>query len=141
VTCRIYTEQPGGIRHDAYTEVMNALAGRPFAVVRITEQGEMIVSVAVPIQRYRAVLGACCLSTQGGDIDKIVRAERFAMIRVFAVAVIVNIILSVRSCRHHRQPAAPSVCRRRRVACAGLLRCARKSPISRIARTRSAIFR
>jgi two-component system sensor histidine kinase ChvG len=90
----IYTEQPGG-SGTAYSEVMSALAGGRSQVVRISTQGEMIVSVAVPIQRYRAVLGVLQLSTQGGDIDKIVRAERFAMIRVFAVAVIVNIILSV----------------------------------------------
>ena len=42
----------------------------------MTEQGEQIVSVAVPIQRFRAVLGVLMLSTQGGDIDKIVHAER-----------------------------------------------------------------
>jgi len=55
---------------------------------------EMIVSVAVPVQRFRAVLGVLQLSTQGGAIDEIIRAERLAMFRVFAVAVIVNVILS-----------------------------------------------
>ncbi|WP_246272829.1 sensor histidine kinase [Oricola thermophila] len=90
----VYTEQPGG-SGTAYSEVMSALAGGRSQVVRVSSQGEMIVSVAVPIQRYRAVLGVLQLSTQGGDIDKIVRAERFAMMRVFAVAVLVNIILSV----------------------------------------------
>ncbi len=90
----LYTEQPGG-SGTAYSEVMSALAGGRSQIVRISQQGEMIVSVAVPIQRYRAVLGVLQLSTQGGDIDKIVRAERFAMLRVFGVAVIVNIILSV----------------------------------------------
>jgi len=39
--------------------------------VRVSKQGEQIVSVAVPIQRYRAVLGVLQLSTQGGDIDQI----------------------------------------------------------------------
>ena len=74
---------------------MSALAGGRSQIVRISEQGELIVSVAVPVQRFRAVLGVLQLSTQGGDIDKIVKAERFAMMRVFAVAVIVNIILSI----------------------------------------------
>ena len=90
----IYTEQPGG-SGTAYSEVMGALAGGRSRVVRVTEHGEMIVSVAVPIQRFRAVLGVLQLSTQGGDIDKIVQAERYAMMRVFLVAVIVNIILSL----------------------------------------------
>jgi two-component system sensor histidine kinase ChvG len=35
-----------------------------------------IVSVAVPIQRGRTVRGALLLSTQEGDIDKIIAAER-----------------------------------------------------------------
>ena len=90
----VYTEQPGG-SGTGYSEVMSALAGGRSQIVRISEQGELIVSVAVPVQRFRAVLGVLQLSTQGGDIDKIVKAERFAMMRVFAVAVIVNIILSI----------------------------------------------
>jgi len=90
----VYTEQPGG-SGTAYSEVMAALAGGRSQIVRISPQGELIVSVAVPIQRFRAVLGVLQLSTQGGDIDKIVKAERFAMMRVFGVAVIVNIILSI----------------------------------------------
>jgi two-component system, OmpR family, sensor histidine kinase ChvG len=90
----VYTEQPGG-SGTAYSEVMSALAGGRSQIVRISEHGELIVSVAVPIQRFRAVLGVLQLSTQGGDIDNIVEAERFAMMRVFAVAVLVNIILSL----------------------------------------------
>ncbi len=90
----LYREQPGGTG-TAYPEVMDALAGERKQIVRISEQGEMIVSVAVPVQRFRAVLGVLQLSTQGGDIDAIVRAERFAMFRVFAVAVVVNVILSM----------------------------------------------
>ena len=90
----VYREQPGGSGTN-YPEVMRALAGGRQQIVRVSEQGEMIVSVAVPVQRFRAVLGVLQLSTQGGDIDKIVEAERFAMFRVFAVAVVVNIILSL----------------------------------------------
>lgn len=90
----VYREQPGGTGA-LYPEVMGALTGGRSQIVRVSEQGEMIVSVAVPVQRFRAVLGVLQLSTQGGDIDKIVAAERTAMFRVFAVAVMVNIILSM----------------------------------------------
>lgn len=90
----IYKEQPGG-NGSAFPEVMNALTGSPGAVVRISEQGEQIVSVAVPIQRFRAVLGVLMLNTQGGDIDKIVAAERKAILRVFGVAALVNVLLSM----------------------------------------------
>ncbi len=90
----LYKEPPGG-NGSIYPEVMNALTGVRGAVVRVTERGELIVSVAVPVQRFRAVLGVLLLSTQAGDIDKIVHAERLAIIRVFGVAALVNVILSL----------------------------------------------
>ncbi|WP_370878530.1 stimulus-sensing domain-containing protein [Pararhizobium capsulatum] len=90
----LYKEPPGG-NGSIYPEVMNALTGVRGAVVRVTEKGELIVSVAVPVQRFRAVLGVLLLSTQAGDIDKIVHAERLAIIRVFGVAALVNVILSL----------------------------------------------
>ena len=90
----VYKEQPGG-NGAAFPEVMSALTGSPSTVVRVSEQGEQIVSVAVPIQRFRAVLGVLMLSTEGGDIDKIVAAERKAILRVFGVAALVNAILSI----------------------------------------------
>jgi two-component system sensor histidine kinase ChvG len=90
----VYKEAPGG-DGSIYPEVMNALTGVRGAVVRTTEKGELIVSVAVPIQRFRAVLGVLLLSTQAGDIDKIVHAERLAIMRVFGVATLVNVLLSL----------------------------------------------
>ncbi len=90
----VYREPAGGTG-TAFPEVASALSGSPDTVVRISEQGELIVSVAVPVQRYRAVLGVLMLSTQGGDIDKIVMAERRAIFRVFAVAALVTAILSM----------------------------------------------
>ncbi|MGN6549428.1 MAG: stimulus-sensing domain-containing protein, partial [Pararhizobium sp.] len=90
----LYREQPGG-DGSIYPEVMRALTGARGAVVRVNEDGELIVSVAVPIQRFRAVLGVLLLSTQAGDIDKIVHAERLAIFRVFGVAALVTIVLSI----------------------------------------------
>jgi two-component system sensor histidine kinase ChvG len=90
----LYKESPGG---DGliYPEVKNALTGVRGAVVRVTESGELIVSVAVPVQRFRAVVGVLLLSTQAGDIDQIVHGERLAIMRVFGVATMVNVILSL----------------------------------------------
>ncbi|ABS61735.1 integral membrane sensor signal transduction histidine kinase [Parvibaculum lavamentivorans DS-1] len=78
-----------------YSEVVSALQGMADSRERVNDRGELIVSVAVPIQRYRAVLGVLMLSTRGGDIDRIVRAERFAILQVFLVALGVTILLSV----------------------------------------------
>jgi two-component system sensor histidine kinase ChvG len=89
----VYHEQPGG-NGAAYPEVMKALTGSPSTIVRISEKGEQVVSVAVPIQRFRAVLGVLMLSTEG-DIDKIVAAERKAILRVFAIAAMVTALMSL----------------------------------------------
>ncbi|MBN9062693.1 MAG: stimulus-sensing domain-containing protein [Rhizobiales bacterium] len=76
-------------------EVANALKGQASSIVRVNQRGETIVSVAVPIQRYRAVRGALLLSTQGGDIDAIIADERWALVQIFAVAAIVMLMLSL----------------------------------------------
>jgi two-component system, OmpR family, sensor histidine kinase ChvG len=80
---------------NGYPEVTQALAGQEANVVRINDRGEVIVSVAVPVQRFRAVHGALLLSTQGGDIDQTVQAERLAILKVFLVAAGVMVVLSV----------------------------------------------
>jgi two-component system sensor histidine kinase ChvG len=78
-----------------YEEVAQALSGAHASMVRVNERGEVIVSVAVPVQRFRAVRGALMLSTQGADIDDMVEAERLAIVKVFFVAAGVMVILSM----------------------------------------------
>jgi two-component system, OmpR family, sensor histidine kinase ChvG len=90
----IYQDSPGG-NGAAFPEVMTALTGGASTIVRMNEQGGLVVSIAVPVQRFRAVLGVLQLSTQGSDIDRIVQAERLAIVRVFAVAVFATGILSM----------------------------------------------
>ncbi|MFC7051934.1 stimulus-sensing domain-containing protein [Hansschlegelia quercus] len=85
----------GAANGRGYPEVTKALSGAPNSIVRVNEGGEIIVSVAVPIQRFRAVTGVLLLSTQGGDIDAIVQAERYAIMRVFLVAAAVMVVLSL----------------------------------------------
>jgi len=77
-----------------YGEIGNALQGFKSSMVRINERGEVIVSVAVPVQRFRAVRGALMLSTQGADIDNMVGAERLAIFKVFLIAAGVMVVLS-----------------------------------------------
>jgi two-component system sensor histidine kinase ChvG len=90
----IYQEL-GGANGRGYQEVAVALNGSANSRVSVNDRGELIVSVAVPIQRYRSVHGALLLSTQGGDIDSIVHAERLAILRVFLVAASVTLVLSI----------------------------------------------
>src|SRR6202789_3423824 len=63
-------------------------------MLRINERGEVIVSVAVPVQRFRAIHGALMLSTQGDDIDQMVTAERLAILKIGGVASAVMLMLA-----------------------------------------------
>jgi two-component system sensor histidine kinase ChvG len=92
-TLPLYVELPPPAGKN-YSEVANALRGYKSSMVRINERGEVIVSVAVPVQRFRAVRGSLMLSTQGADIDDVLAAERLAIFKVFLVAAGVMVVLS-----------------------------------------------
>ena len=53
------------------------------------------MSVAVPVQRFRAVRGALLLSTQGGDINQAVEAERLQIVKLFLILLGVMVVLSM----------------------------------------------
>jgi len=78
-----------------YPEVAAALNGSTNSIVRINQRGEVIVSVATPVQRFRAVRGALLLSTQGDDIEQMLEAERIAIFKVFLVAAFIMTVLSM----------------------------------------------
>jgi len=80
---------------NGYVEVADALQGQKRSMVRVNSRGEVIVSVAVPVLRSRAIHGALMLSTQGDDIDQMVTAERLAILKVGGVAAAVMIMLSL----------------------------------------------
>jgi len=88
-------EEPGPANGKSLPEVQQAFTGQQASVVRVNARGETIVSVAVPVQRFRAVQGVLLLSTQEGDIDAIIASERFALLQVFLVAAVVMIVLSL----------------------------------------------
>jgi len=77
-----------------YPEVDSALTGAPADVVRVDDHGKLVVSVAVPVQRQRATVGVLLLSTAPGEIDSIVSAERWGIVRIALVAASVTTLLS-----------------------------------------------
>ncbi len=63
--------------------------------MRVDPQGRLVVSVAVPVQRLRAIVGVLLLSTQPGDIDSIVASERLGILRIALVAATITTVLSL----------------------------------------------
>jgi two-component system, OmpR family, sensor histidine kinase ChvG len=77
-----------------FAEVVASLNGASVSVVRVNEAKEIIVSVAVPVQRFRAVLGSLVLSTSGGEIDNVLWAERRVVLSTFGFTALVTMLLS-----------------------------------------------
>ena len=78
-----------------FPEVAAALKGAKVSLVRLNDRGQIIVVVAVPIQRFRAVLGSLVLSTTGGEIDSVLRAERQVVLMTFGFVALVTMLLSI----------------------------------------------
>ena len=79
----------------AYEEVRVALAGSVAPLIRVTETGETVISIAVPIQRERSALGALLLTAQGSDIDEMIAQDRFQIVEVAGLVAFVTAILSL----------------------------------------------
>jgi two-component system sensor histidine kinase ChvG len=82
-------------RAEDYAEVMRALRGETGSAIRSdsTTNG-LVFSVAIPIQRYKQVLGAVMLSTGSGEIEEELRTVRLELLRIFGVALLVTVLLS-----------------------------------------------
>ncbi|CAN0594159.1 unnamed protein product, partial [Laminaria digitata] len=65
------------------------------AFVRRHESGGMVISVSIPVKRYKQVVGALMLSHGSGEIERAMRAIRIDILQVFGVALAVTILLSV----------------------------------------------
>jgi two-component system sensor histidine kinase ChvG len=74
-------------------EVSQALSGQRVKDLRASATGERVVSVSLPIQNVRAVLGV--LTLEAADVDKIIDAQRAAMLPFILVAVAATVFSSL----------------------------------------------
>jgi two-component system sensor histidine kinase ChvG len=73
-------------------EVARARAGDTVSEVRRAEGGGRVVSVSIPIEHVREVVGV--LTLEAGDVDEIIAAERAALVPFIVIAVAVNLLSS-----------------------------------------------
>ena len=74
-------------------EVEGALAGQPQAQVRLSETGDRVVSVSIPVRHVEQVLGV--LTLEAGDVDETLVAQRRALMPFALVALGVNLLGSL----------------------------------------------
>lgn len=85
----------GAANGNAYLEVRQALQGRtPLPMLLIDEGGEQIVSLAVPILRRNATLGALLLSTRPGEVDELLVKERWIILTLAVMAFLTTLMAS-----------------------------------------------
>jgi len=78
-----------------YKTLSRALKGSKNIVVNKNEVGQSVVHVSMPIIKYKAIIGYLVLSTQNNAIDMIVYQERMSILKVFLIASLITIILSI----------------------------------------------
>ena len=78
-----------------FKEVKVALFGEQAAAVRRHEPNGLIISVALPVQHYRQVIGALMVSNNGHKIEQAMRAIRLDILKIFTIALIITILLSL----------------------------------------------
>jgi two-component system sensor histidine kinase ChvG len=88
-------QEIGSANGKLYPEVRMAMGGTTTPMLLLNEQGEQIVSIAVPIQRARSVQGVLLLSTHPGDIDDALSQERWAILTIALLALTTTIAASL----------------------------------------------
>lgn len=86
-----YSNQPG----TDFDEVTLALEGQTSTARRQDSEGDLVVSVAVPIRRFKIVLGVLLVTAEGGDIDRMVRASRLQTLVLVSYGLLGTLILSL----------------------------------------------
>lgn len=82
-------------RADHYAEVMSAMAGRLGWAVRVRKSGGLVLSVAVPVQRYKQVAGALLITADGANIARSLFQVRLAILEAFALSLAITFGLSL----------------------------------------------
>ena len=90
----LYVDPPVASASD-YPEVRAALAGYSRGVVRVDSQGRRVLSVSVPVQRFKQVLASIMLTKNGDAIENALHAVRLDILKIFVFAFGITVLLSI----------------------------------------------
>ncbi|MDO8605781.1 MAG: stimulus-sensing domain-containing protein [Phaeospirillum sp.] len=82
-------------RANDYAEVMSAMGGRLGWAVRVRKSGALVLSVAVPVQHYKQVVGALLITADGANIARSLFQVRVAILEAFALSLAITFGLSL----------------------------------------------
>jgi two-component system, OmpR family, sensor histidine kinase ChvG len=91
---RLYRERAEQQAGD-YPEVLEALIGNEERAMRRLPDGQLYLSVAIPVQRLRQVHGALLITSIGSDVEQALNQARTAILQAFGLALCVTVLLSM----------------------------------------------
>jgi two-component system sensor histidine kinase ChvG len=89
-----YLDHPR-LRASDFPEIISALGGRIAWDMRRNKTGGLILSVAVPVQRYKKVVGALLITGDGEAIAKSMFQVRIAILEAFLLSFGITVALSL----------------------------------------------
>ena len=78
-----------------FPEVMHALAGDPMWALRKTGDRKLLLSAAVPVQRYKRILASVHVTSTGDDIAQRLFQVRLTIFEAFALSLAITTTLSL----------------------------------------------
>ena len=88
-----YPEGPN-LQVEAFDEALGALMGDQPTSVRRAPNGKLVVTAAVPVQRYRQIVAALLLTKQADEVSLAVSDRRQDVLVIFGLALAVTIMIS-----------------------------------------------
>ncbi len=86
-------EERAALDRNLQEEVRQVIAGERIAGVRRDAEGRRVVSVSIPIQPVRAVIGVVTMESY--DLDSLIEAERRALLPFMLIAIVVTAMSSL----------------------------------------------
>lgn len=77
-----------------YEAVKRAQTGEPVKQIWRLPEGGILLSVAVPVHRYKQILGAVMLTRPDATINAAIRAVRMDILKIFGVTLLITVLLS-----------------------------------------------
>ena len=91
----VYIEQANGTAYD-FAEIVGALEqGEAGSAVRLDRNGQKMLTVAVPVQFYKQIVGALFVSAGDANIEARLFEVRSAILTIFAWTFVLTILLSL----------------------------------------------
>ncbi len=78
-----------------YAPVRSAMSGTGTPMLLLNQSGQQIVSYAAPIRRAQRIHGVLMLSTDPGEIEKVLNKERNAILKLAGLALTTSFVVSM----------------------------------------------